>query len=231
MTSSRRSNVVRDLEGLVKVAGPDASGTLGPFLRDHARDIARELDIAEETLVEASGSSDEHVYPALVTALREWRERRGERRDAELAEKARCAAERLGATAIWNDTWAELRRDLLFGDVLVDASKKYVRFASDDLDVAIHRRKLFDTARVVNRFRGVTVFVDARGLHIRWREGRGQLNFLPQLVLPRDHDHVLVVPLARKKDLNGLAFIPASPRVPMRQPALLGDILADLGFG
>ena len=114
-----------------------------------------------------------------------------------------------------------------------DVTAKYVRFHADGIDVAILRRTLADTGRVMSRFPDVTCFVDSRGLHFRWRGGKGHLRYHPQLVAPRDRELVLLVPLVRQVDpvatVTAVAATPP-PRAPSPYPMLLADILVELGF-
>ena len=222
-------SVMTELGRLTRLAGEDSAG-LGPFLHQHTREIAGELGLSEEVVARAATSSDDQLCPTLALALREWQVRRDGRRQAEVAATAERAAQALGAAAIWEGPRAVLRVEVLFRDVLVDASRKYIRFVSDDVDVAVYRRTLVDTARVMGRFRDVTCFVDGAGLHVRWREGRGQLNYVAQRVVPHENPLVLTVPLARRMELVAVAFAPRPPPRRVSRPTLVGDILANLGF-
>jgi hypothetical protein len=235
MASSRR-NAVRELERLVRLAGHDAeSASLGPFVAENAAELARDLDLPVETLAEAAGYEDAHLRSTLSIALRHWNATRGESRRAEVAETAERAAQALGASAVWQDVGVVLPVCLLFGGVLVDATKKYVAFTSEEINVAVYRRTLVDTARVMVKFPDVVCFLDARGLHVRWRKGRGQLNYIPQCISPHEKDLVLQVPIARRAQAEATVDAhPISLTEPVRsvrQPTLFGDIFAALGLG
>ena len=129
------------------------------------------------------------------------------------------AAAVLGRTVRWTEQGAVLDTDLLLGDVLVDREKKYVTFKGEDFTVAVERDTLARAAMVRRIYLDVAACVDADGLHVRWRGGRGGYNWKPRFVAPADRERVLTValpPLVR-------AAVP-------RPGAWLGDLLVELGY-
>lgn len=72
---------------------------------------------------------------------------------------------------------------LIFGDVLVDREKKYLGFTGPGFTVAIARCTLVRNAAIRRLISDVSASVDADGLHIPWRGGRGGLK------LEASHDH------------------------------------------
>lgn len=232
--SPQHSVVLRDLERLVKVAGATSATSLGPFVREHTRELAQALALPETTLARADEMQDHELAPLISTALRHRQTHDRDQRLTELRDTAERAARALGSSAVWQDVGAVLPLRILFGDLLVDPTRKYVRFLhADELDVAVFRRTLADTARVMRRFPDATAFVDGRGLHVRWRGGRGQLNYVPQVVLARESELVLAVQLARHANpvvaVHAAAPSASAPRLGQRVP-LVTDIFSELGF-
>jgi hypothetical protein len=65
-------------------------------------------------------------------------------------------------------------------------------------------------------FIDVACFVDERGVHLRWRGGRGQLNFFRKDLTDIAKREAIVVHVAPPKQ---------------RRPILIGDVLAEIGLG
>ncbi|MGO8992290.1 MAG: hypothetical protein ACLQVI_03105, partial [Polyangiaceae bacterium] len=191
----------------------------GAFLFEQAEALAPELGSSPEDLRASEGMPDEVVAPRLRARLGRRREVDRERQALEDTELAMRAATVLGRTARWTEHGAVLDTDLLLGDVLVDREKKYVTFKGEDFTVAVERDTLARAAMVRRIYLDVAACVDADGLHVRWRGGRGGYNWKPRFVAPADRERVLTValpPLVR-------AAVP-------RPGAWLGDLLVELGY-
>lgn len=153
--------------------------------------------------------------------------------DEELAPRLRAIFEQKKATeqhvaqAGIVATVRELRRDAYWrnGRLVVPpfpffrlaslrARATHLRFVGSGIDIAVRRQLLRRTGTALRAFRDVSVFLDADGAHVRWGE-RGGLNFYPQ---DNERLDALVVSLPPRA-------------VPPRMPVLLGEILAELGFG
>jgi hypothetical protein len=86
-----------------------------------------------------------------------------------------------------------------------------------DFTAAVERTLLVRTALVQRLFIDVTAYVDANGLHVRWRGGRGGYNWRARFVAPADRAHVLTVELR------------PPVRAPVPRPgAWLGELLAEM---
>ena len=162
---------------------------------------------------------DEVVAPRVRARLARRREHDQERERQEDAEVAGRAAAALGTTVRWTERGAVLDTDLLLRDVLADRDKKYITFTGPDFTTAIERETLARTASLRRVFIDVAACVDADGLHVRWRGGRGGFNWKPRFVAPVDRDRVLTV------DLRA----PARAAVP-RPGAWLGELLLEMGY-
>ncbi len=217
MKPSRR-DPVRELQQLLRVP-EEGAANIGAFLFEQAEALAPELGSSPEDLRASEGMPDEVVAPRLRARLGRRREVDRERQALEDTELAMRAATVLGRTARWTEHGAVLDTDLLLGDVLVDREKKYVTFKGEDFTVAVERDTLARAAMVRRIYLDVAACVDADGLHVRWRGGRGGYNWKPRFVAPADRERVLTValpPLVR-------AAVP-------RPGAWLGDLLVELGY-
>ena len=82
---------------------------------------------------------------------------------------------------------------LLLGELLADPAPKFIALGLDGaFNVALHRTKLVQVARTLNRS-ALTGWGDERGLHLRWHAGRGGLDLRSQVVPPLERDRVLHV--------------------------------------
>jgi len=213
-----RRDPLRDLQQLLRVPEEGACN-LGSFLFTHADALAPALGSTPDDLRASVDMPDELVAPRVRARLVRRRELDQERKAQEDAEVAVRAATALGATVRWTEHGAVLDTDLLFGDVLADRQTKYISLKGEDFTTAIERDTLARTVMLRRTFLDVAAYVDAEGLHVRWRGGRGGFNWKPRFVAPSDRERVLTVDL--------------QPRVPAAVPrpgAWLGDLLQEMGF-
>ena len=217
MKPSRR-DPLRELQQLLRVP-EEGAANIGAFLFEHAEQLASALGSSPEDLRASVNMPDEVVAPRLRARLGRRREVGQEKKALEDADVASRAATALGATVRWTEHGAVLDPDLLLGDVLADREKKYVAFTGPDFTTAIERDTLARTSVLRRIFIDVAAYVDAEGLHVRWRGGRGGYNWKPQVVVPADRARVLTVELR------------APARAAVRRPgAWLGELLLEMGY-
>jgi hypothetical protein len=176
----------------------EVGGTnIGEYIASGGEELARKLGAEAEDLRALVHLPDE----TLARQFRLWFERRARRRaevHAEAVQRvALTAADHLAATARWEGDAAVLDVRVLLGELLVDTSRKHVLldatgFGSRFL-VSVPRRLLVDTAKVLGGRPDVGAWVDESGLHFRWNEGRGGLNFIPQMVPAQEMATILCV--------------------------------------
>jgi hypothetical protein len=192
----RQRSSVAELERLVQFA--EVGGTnIGEYIASGGEELAQKLGVEAEDLRGLVHLPDE----ALARELRPWFERQAKRRAEVRAEAvqrvALAAADHLAATARWEGDAAVLDVRALLGELLVDTSRKHVLldargFGSRFL-VSVPRRLLVDAAKVLGGRPDLGAWVDESGLHFRWNDGRGGLNFLPQMVPAQDIATILFV--------------------------------------
>jgi hypothetical protein len=214
-----RRDPLRELVQLLRFPEEGACN-LGAFLAEHADELAPALNTRPSDLRESADMTDEVVAPRLRARRDRMKETERERREAEDMDTSLHTAAALGGTARWTERGAVLDTDVLLGDLLIaDRSKKYVAFAGSDFTTTVERRVLHQSASLRRLFIDVAAYVDAGGVHIRWRGGRGGFNWRSHLVDPQLHDLVLTVRLQS----------PTRAAVP-RPGAWLGDLLQEMGF-
>jgi|GEM_PF-3057650 hypothetical protein len=220
MASSARRDPVRELALLVRAPEP-GSNNLGGFLADNAGELAQELGVSASKLEAERIVDDEELAPRIRQLLERARnhhivEHLGRRRQRSLE-----AARRLGSTARWTEVGAELDVDVLLGVLLADRTKKWVSFDSQiDLKVVVPRHLIADAAPLRRLHIDLASFVDDKGLHFRWKGGRGGYNWRSREVDPCFADQVLTVPLAPRA-------VPAHQR---RRGQWVGEILREMGY-
>lgn len=179
--------------------------------------------------------------PELESKLQRPRERRSddvrrlvrtaqEQREAIRAEQRRnlaiAAGIMLASLARWTETRVELDARIVLGTLLVDASKKAVRFDVErGPSITISCAKLTEASRAL-KFSDLHCFVDARGLHFRWRDGVGGLDLHTQDRVWNDNS-VLTVALSRPQRRPRTQ---PRPVVPQHRQSWIGNVFADLGF-
>ena len=217
MKPSRR-DPLRELVQLLRFP-EEGVANIGAFLFEQADALAPELGSSAEDLRASADMPDEVVAPRVRARLARRREMDQERRASEDAEVAMRAATTLGRTVRWTQQGAVLDADLMLGEVLADRERKFIAFTGEDFTVAIERDTLARAAMVRRIYIDVAACVDAEGLHVRWRGGRGGYNWKPRFVAPADRDRVLTIELRP----------PVRAAVP-RPGAWLGELLVEMGF-
>jgi hypothetical protein len=105
----------------------------------------------------------------------------------------------------------QLDPSLFFRDLLADPSTHAIQMRLPEVDLLFCRPRLQKMAAVLCRKTDLVVWVDARGLHLRWNNGRGGLNLRPDL-MPGKPVRVLAVDLRRSPE-------PTQATEPQAQPA------------
>jgi hypothetical protein len=178
-------------------------------LTDYLREHGAELEL--EDLVHVR-QTDEVVAPVVLTRLEQLR--RAEHHALYRTETERVRE--VQRSARWQAEQVVLLPQALFRLISGMNGKKYIRFVGPKLDVAISRGPIARAGVALRAFNDVGALIDADGLHFSWRGGRGRLNFYPQPL--RQPGDVLVVHLP-------------SPTTRRSVSVLLGEVLAELGFG
>jgi hypothetical protein len=190
---SPRSDRLRELQRLLQLE--DADEEVRAFVHEHVAELAPLLGGREDQLLQAAQQED--FLRRLRRHLAGLRQGEREQRGAEAGVIANKVAAELGASAWWREEEAHVDVRLLLDPGLTAAALDLVAFHEESFNVAVTRRTLVELRRHLPRFPDLLAYVDLGGLHLRWRCGRGQLNFHPQPV-PKMAP-VLVVPLVPRQ--------------------------------
>jgi hypothetical protein len=212
MQGSARRDPVRELALLMRAPEP-GSHNLGEFVANHADDLAQALDADPHKLALARALADEEFLPHITRLLERARDRRSRDDLDRRRERSIAASIRLGQTARWTELGVELDVDLLLGEGLADRMRKWIAFEGEGLSVSVPRHLIAATRLVARQHLDLAAYVSERGLHFRWRGGKGRYNWRSQAVRPGLEAHVLTVPLAPKV----VPVVMPEPRVERRR--------------
>lgn len=193
---------MRELRALLRA--PETGGhNLSAYIEAHGAEFG--LDPSQLT------GPDEVVAPRLL-ALLDVRRIEGRR----LVDDGIAATLRqLQSGARWRGEEVLLPPAPFFRLASPATGKKYVRLAGDHVDVTVSRQLLQRAGVALRAFRNVSVAVDGGGVRLGWG-ARGRLNFCP---------------LKLKGPVDALAVSLPPRTVSKKMPVLLGEILAEMGFG
>lgn len=181
------------------------------FLREHPEFVARlgEVDLERD---------DSDLALQLAPAVGHYKRRAADLRAGEREQRSAAAVHQLIATARRRADGIELDAAQLLGGLLADNAKKYISFELLGARVPVLRTTLAKARVPLRNFIDVAAYVDERGIHFRWRGGRGGLNFCPQVE-------------EREAEVLYVDLRPAPPmRRTLPRPVLLADVLAELGL-
>ncbi len=181
------------LRELARIA--DDAEALRDALRDDAGCLGTALGVSADRIEELASRDDfAGRFRQLVAGARR---RQAALRDEGRSQRALAAAERLVAGARWLDAGVQLEPHVLLGDLLADAAKPWLSLVVDGSDVVISRARLRRAAVALRPFGDVRALADSLALRLRWRGGRGGLNFNSQPHHVRDDSLLLRVVMDR----------------------------------
>jgi len=137
----------------------------------------------------------------LVDKLRDLIRDREARRQAASARRAEgkaiVAAQQLADSACWHGDTVTLDPRVLLGDLLCHPAD-YIGFAGPTYEPSFFEKaKLRQVKRALRPFGKLSTFLDWTGLHLRWRDGKGGLDLLPQRVSANEQRSALLIRLDR----------------------------------
>ncbi len=178
-----------ELAHLARHPDPDATN-ISRYLLDHYGALH---DLVGLPKAEVKAMKDRELAPLVVRRLELHRSMLARQRQG----VARERVERVAAMLQRGLPLAEgvqLDPSLFFRDLLADPSTPFIQMRLPGLDLLFCRLRLRKMAAVLCRKTDLVVWVDARGLHLRWNNGRGGLNLLPDRLRDK-HDRVLTLDL------------------------------------
>ena len=204
---------LRELAQLVRHAEPDGRN-LGFFIAEHATELAHLLQSDESELLAAAHERDGALVDRLRVRLDLALQAERELRSTRALELEAQAAWDLERTARWFELGVALDVDVLLGGLLANPARRTVTFELPQSAVQIPTAVLRRARLLRKTYLDLAAFVDEHGVHFRWKAGKGQINL-------RGRD---------ERNADALV-IPLRPPRQERKPLLLGDVLAEMGFG
>lgn len=215
------------------VASAESEGSdqeLQSLLVAHSRVLSETLGAAPDELARILDFAQPSRGQKVRDMVRASQAQRAVAHQHAMSNLARAAATMLAGLARFHEGRVELDARIVMGSVLADRSVKFVEFVADGYEpVAVSRAKLREAKQALT-FPNVRCFLDRKGLHFGWREGRGGLTLWPRDISREASERVLTVPISRP------APVAVQPHFEPRQgraywcPSLIGDVLTDLGF-
>jgi len=193
----RQPDLVCLLERAVAVAEDDGS-EIGNILAEHQALVTRLFGIDEAAVLGAASMSDGELAPLVSRQVARIKERSNAERSKAARQRATDAAAQLASVATVRGDTVTLDAGLLLGPVIADPMAKYIAFLlPGEATVTVQRVALVGAARVLGHRDDLASWVDTVGLHLRWRGGRGGLNWLPQVLPASERSRALVVDLTQ----------------------------------
>lgn len=148
------------------------------YVRENLEELARAFCVTTGTIETALDNvpDDSSLACKMLETIRRSEALQRDGRKQARATAAQASADALASMARWDGE--KVRVDLL--SLLSSALTKrndLLVFTCDDFTIGVYQAALFDLAKLKKR--DVTAFVDAQGVHIRWKTGG--LNLRPQV--------------------------------------------------
>lgn len=158
--------------------------TLGPHLAEVGEALAQRMGVDPAEFEALVDLPDEQVSRHLRRIFQARAAARAAAHGAAMEQVAMAAARQLAATTVWRNDAVALDPGVLLGDLLLDARRTYLAFhVAGRFQTSVPRSTLVSVAQALGSNRtDLAAWVDEAGLHFRWREGRGGVNFLPQVI-------------------------------------------------
>jgi len=142
------------------------------YVSENLYELARDFCVTTGTIVTAleNVQDDAALAVRLLETIRRAEALQRDQRKVNRAKAAQASADALASMAKWDGEKEKINVDMisLLSSCLTKRNDLLV-FTTDSFTVAVYMSPLFDLAKL--RKKDVTAFVDADGLHVRWRTG------------------------------------------------------------
>ncbi len=140
------------------------------YIQENLHELARDFCVTTDTITDALANVPDDSALA-VRMLETVRKAEAKQRDLKKEARARAAqasADALASMASWDGERVRVDLLSLLSSVLTKRQDLLV-FTTDDFTVSVYQAALFDLAKLKRR--DLTAFVDAKGVHVRWKTG------------------------------------------------------------
>ncbi len=140
------------------------------YVNENLYELARDFCVTTGTIESALActSDDFALACKLLETIRRSEAIQRDHRKAARAKAAQASADALASMARWENGKVHVDMLSLLSSTLTKRNDLLV-FTTDDFTVSVYQAPLFDLAKL--RKKDVTAFVDAQGIHIRWKTG------------------------------------------------------------
>lgn len=147
------------------------------YVHENLHELARDFCVTTSTIVTSleNVSDDAALAVRLLETIRRAEAMQRDLRKNNRAKAAQASADALASMARWDGDKIHVDIASLLSAALTQRNHLLV-FTAEDFTVGVYQSPLFDLAKLKKR--DLTAFVDAQGLHIRWKTGG--LNLRPQ---------------------------------------------------
>lgn len=147
------------------------------YVKENLCDLARDFCVTTGTIVSAMDnvSDDAALAVRLLETIRRSEAMQRDLRKSSRAKAAQASADAIASMARWDGEKLHVDVASVLSSVLTQRNHLLV-FTTDEFSVAVYQSPLFDLAKLKRK--DLTAFVDANGVHLRWRTGG--LNLRPQ---------------------------------------------------
>lgn len=157
------------------------------YVNENLYELARDFCVTTGTIVTAleNVQDDAALAVRLLETIRKAEALQRDTRKTARATAAQASADALASMVKWHGEEAHFDMASLLSSALTKRNDLLV-FTTDSFTVSFYMSPLFDLARLKKK--DLTAFVDAKGLHIRWKTGG--LNLHSQI--DRDADRIVM---------------------------------------
>jgi hypothetical protein len=169
---------LRDLRRFILAkCNSDEQREIREYVRENLCELARDFCVTTETLASAleKVQDDAALSVRLLETIRHAESLQRDQHKINRTKAAQASAEALASMTRWDGEKAHIDIISLLSSALTKRNDLLV-FTCDGFTVGVYMAPLFDLARL--RRRDLTAFVDAQGLHIKWKTGG--LNLRPR---------------------------------------------------
>lgn len=170
---------LRDLRKfIIAKSNADEQHEVREYVKENLHELARAFCVSTGTIIAALDNvpDDASLSVRMLETIRKAEAVQRNVKKTARATAAQASADALASMVSWKGEEAHLDMVSLLSSCLTKRNDLLV-FTTDSFTISFYMSPLFDLAKLKKR--DLTAFVDAKGLHIRWKTGG--LNLCPQV--------------------------------------------------
>jgi hypothetical protein len=186
---------LRDLRRFIRAkCNCEEQGEIREYVQENIYELARDFCVTTGTIITALDNvkDDAALAARLLETIRRAESIQRDQRKRNRAKAAQASADALASMVRWQGDMAHLDMVSFLCSALTKRND-FLVFTCASFTTAVYMAPLFDIAKL--RKRDLTGYVDAEGLHLRWKTG--WLNLRPQVDVEADRIVVALPPRVR----------------------------------